>query len=326
MNWDNVQIGGLTATYATGEQSSANVYASGSDTAGQGVRILRGYPTVAALSVPSTSLADASQKVLYRFSVSAPAGTNGVSLYKFMFNVATTGDDDHGGGLTGYNFQISNLRLFAFTGSNFSGGAFSSDGQLNNGTTLAAADGNNDAVGQIKATTTDYAIYFNPVNNTSAVPEAVAIPAGQTYYFELRGDVSGADTGDVATIQLVGDSAWYGIGNTTNDALAPSAMAYDDAGFLPGAINYGFATTAPFVDASPHTGGGTGAVAGALHAAAPATGGHVDGAGPGNALIWSGNSTTTHSGASGTGGADWYNGFAVPGLPQSGAGSVTFTL
>src|SRR3989344_655447 len=203
VDYDNVNLNGSNPTYGVGSQSSNVVRTSSADTASAGVRVLRGYPTITALSVPSTSLADASQKVLYRFSVSAPAGTNGVSLYKFTFNVATSGDDEHGSGISGYDLQITNLRAFAFTGSNFSGAAFSSDGQMNNGTTLNSSDGNNDGFITRKATTSDRAIYFNPVDPTTALPEAVAIPAGQTYYFELRGDISGADAGDSATVQLM---------------------------------------------------------------------------------------------------------------------------
>ncbi len=303
-------------TYGVGVGSSQNVISTSGDTASAGVRIVRAYPTITNLSVPSNSLADASQKVLYRFSVSAPSGTNGVSLYKFVFGIATKADD---AGITGYDFTITNLRLYAFTSSNFSGGAYSADGQLNNGTTLFDTDGNNPgsaftptAGGQIlQATTSDYAIYFNPASPTSAVREAIHVPAGSTYYFELKGDVAGADSGDSATVQLMGDSGWVGQGGDTLNANSNN-------GFLSGnnARNYTFALAAPILDASSTV---TGAAAGA-------TGSNVDRSGIGNDFIWSGNSTTTHTGASGDSGPDWYNGFLVPGLPSSGAPAQTFSL
>lgn len=303
-----------SATYAVGVQSSTNVYASrtAGDTASAGVRIVRAYPTISVLSVPSTSLADAAQKVLYRFSVTPTSGANGVSLFKFTFNIATSGDESSN---TSPDFTIQSLRLYAFTGSNFSGGAFSSDGQLNNGTTFFSAEGGNDGVENDRATTTDYAIYFNPANptNTGANSrEAVNVPAGSTYYFELRGDVSGADSGDSATIQLMGDDRWHGFGT--------AAGVYDDGGFLAGSINYAFATTAPFLDdgsANLRSGGkNTGA-----------TGVHADDNQSGDDFIWSGNSTTTHSGGTDNiMGPDWYNGFVVPGLPSSGATAVTLSL
>ncbi len=308
IDWDNVNQNGLNATYGVGGQSSDNIYATGNDTASAGVRTVRAYPTVNVLSVPSTSLADATQKVLYRFSVSAPAGTNGVSLYKFTFGVATTGDD------SGIDFTITNLRFFGFTNSNFSGDCCSAQsGQLNNGSTLASSAGNNSGIDAVRATSTDFAIYFNPAAPTSAAPEAVAIPAGSTYYFELRGDVSGADAGDSASVVLQGDNSWHGVGNTSG-----GTMAYDDAGFLAGAINYSFATTAPILDSAAGPGSAGENVG--------ATGGNTSASGAGADFIWSGNSTTTHSGASGNSGPDWYNGFVVPGLPATGATAVTFTL
>lgn len=309
VDWDQVNLAGNSTTYAIGVQSTSFIYSSGSDTASNGVRVMRAYPTITVLSVPSSSLADGTSKVLYRFSLSAPAGDRGISLYKFTFNVATTGDEDHGGGISGYDFTIQNLKLYAFTGSNFSGDGFSSN-PVNNGV-FAEASGNNDGTDTApKATTTDLAIYFNPANTSGTVvqKEAIQVPAGSTYYFELRGDVNGADTGDSATVQLVGDRAWLASRTNSGDATA----AYDDTGFLAGAITYGFATSAPILDQFGQAG--------------PATGGHSDSMAAGSSFIWSGNSTTTHTGTAGNTGPDWYNGFQVPGLPQTGANSVTFTL
>ena len=314
VNYDNVSMAGNSLTYAVGLQSSSNIYVTSADTASAGVRVLRAYPTLSVISVPSTSLADATDKTLYRFSVSAPAGTNGVSLYKFVFNVATSGDD------SGYNdVTITSLKLFAFTSSGFSGGAFSSDGQLNNGSTLFSADSGSDGIGNAKATATDYAIYFNPVTTTSAVPEAINVPAGQTYYFELRGTVASADAGDSATVQLMGDSQWYGL-------CGGGGTGCIDTGFLAGSIDYSFATTAPFVD-THHDNLNTATVraGGTRVDTVTNTGGNNDAGGAGNDFIWSGNSTTTHSGTQ-TYGPDWYNGFSVPGLPASGATAVSFTL
>ncbi|MDO8500085.1 MAG: peptidoglycan-binding domain-containing protein [bacterium] len=306
---------GLGYTYAVGAGSSQNIESTSADTASAGVRVVRAYPTFSSIALPSNSLADSSQKVIYRYSVSAPAGTNGVSLYKFTFNIATKADDV---GIAGYDFTITNLRLYCYT-AQWTGGCYSADGQLNNGTTLFDVDGNNPssafspaAGGQVlQATTTDYAVYFNPAAPTSADPEAIHIPGGSTYYFELRGDVAGADAGDSATVQLMGDSGWVGQGGDTLNSAANS-------GFLSGndARKYVFALPAPILDASSTV---TGAAAGA-------SGGNVDRSGVGNDFIWSGNSTTTHSGAAGDSGPDWYNGFLVPGLPSTGAGGQSFSL
>ena len=111
----------------------------------------------------------------------------------------------------------------------------------------------------------------------------------------------------------MGDSSWYGIANTSG-----GTTAYDDAGFILGTINYGFATSAPILDEVVVGSGGGGAVA--------VGSGHNQAAGAGDDFIWSSNSTTTHSGASGNSGPDWYNGFVVSGLPASGATAVTLSL
>ena len=92
------------------------------------------------------------------------------------------------------------------------------------------------------------------------------MPSATVIYFELRGDVTGADAGDTATVSLEGDAASSGVGT-------PEA-----------------------VDFFPH-----------------------------DDFIWSGNSTTTHSGVQ-VGGADWANGHLVPGLPADGMSAQVFSL
>jgi hypothetical protein len=292
-------------TYAVGLSSSQNIVSTSASTAAAGVRVVRAYPTITKLSVPTNSGTDGTQKILYRFSVSAPAGTNGVSLYKFTFNIATSHVSD------GTDNKVTNLRLYAFTDSNFSQGAYSADGQLNNGGLFSEAG--NPAPGQ-RATTSDFAIYFNPANPTSADPEAILIPAGSTYYFQLRGDFNGFNqSGDSATVQLMGDNYWVGYGP------GPDTVGEDVAndGFLFGndARKYLWAAAAPDLNAST-TFAGEGVTG---------TKGNVDDTHAGVDFLWSGNSTTTHSGAADDSGPDWYNGFLVPGLSTTGAGAETFT-
>lgn len=298
---------GLGYTYAVGQGSSQNIESTSASTASAGVRVVRGYPTLTALSVPSNSLVNGTDKVLYRYSISAPAGTNGVSLYKVLFNIATTG--------IGNDLTITSLKLFAYTSSNFSGGAYSADGQLNNGTTLYTAQGNKTILN--RATTSDYAIHFNPAAPTSADAEAIHIPAGSTYYFELKGTVSGANsTGDSATVQLMGDPTWVDVNIGETDETVQGT------GFTAGTTNalvadYPFARPGGVIDAST-----------TMSAAVSGTNGNndLDGKYPGNDFIWSGNSTSTHTGATGDGGPDWYNGFLVPGLPSSGATAQSFSF
>ncbi len=302
INWDSVSMGGNNATYAVGLQSSSNIYASGSDTAASGMRVMRAYPTVStSYTLPSGTLNNGTN-VLYRFSVSAPSGTLGVSLYKVTFNIATSTPK-------GDSTPIANLALFAFSGSDFqTGPKFSSSGQLNNGTTMFSADNGMDGLDSGKATTSDFAIYFNPVSDTSADPEAIAVSAGETIYFEFRGNASGVVSGSTVSTVLEGDKSFFGIANTSGGTIA-----YSDAGFLAGSIDYGFATAAPKLD-NPDVSAGAGST-GVLVAATQTW---TDDPGAGDNFIWSGNSTTTHSGAADDSGPDWHNGFVVPGLPASG--------
>ena len=263
VDWDQVNLDGKPATYGIGEQSDAVIYASGEDTQSGGVRMFRAFPTLSALPVPSNSLADASQKTLYRFAASAPAGTNGVSLYKFVFNVATTGDDG-----TANDFSITNLRQYAFVNSSFSGDAYGTNPINSGGLAGGIPEGGGVCSGGPTGLTcsTDFALYFNPANPVSATPEAIHMPSATVIYFELRGDVTGADAGDTATVSLEGDAASSGV-------CTPEA-----------------------VDFFPH-----------------------------DDFIWSGNSTTTHSGVQ-VGGADWANGHLVPGLPADGMSAQVFSL
>ncbi|MBI2639346.1 MAG: peptidoglycan-binding protein [Candidatus Sungbacteria bacterium] len=298
---------GLGYTYAVGQGSSQNIESTSASTASAGVRVVRGYPTLTALSVPSNALVNGTDKVLYRFSVASPAGTNGVSLYKFLFNIATTG--------IGNDLTVTSLKLFAYTSSGFSGGAYSADGQLNSGTTLFTVQGNKTALN--RSTTSDFAIHFNPAAPTSADPEAIHIPAGSTYYFELKGTVSGANSsGDSATVQLMGDPTWVDIN------IGETSETVQDTGFTAGTTNalvadYPFARPGGVIDAST-----------TMSAAVSGTNGNndLDAKYPGNDFIWSGNSTSTHTGATGDGGPDWYNGFLVPGLPSSGATAQSFSF
>lgn len=258
VDWDQVNVNGVSATYGLGQQSSSYIYAEGSDTQSAGVIVYRANPIIATLPIPSNSLADATQKTLYRFSISAPAGTNGVSLYKFVFNIATTSDEG-----TTNDFFISNLHQYAYTNSSFSGDAYASNPINSGGLSRAIPDGPGGwcGVGPPGLTCSlDYAFYFNPVNPTSSVPEAINVPAGMTYYFEFKGDVTGADSGDSAAIQLLGDATF----NKLNTPQTVDLAAEND-------------------------------------------------------FVWSGNSTTTHSGVAGASGADWTNGYLVPGLPSQGA-------
>lgn len=274
---DNTNSG----SYAIGSQSSANVYTarSDTDTASGGVRIVRAYPTAnTAYTPPTTTLGDG-EKTLYRFSITAPAGTNGVSLYKFSFNVATTN----------LNLNVTSLRVFGYNDSSFSQPAYGVDGQLNNASTFYSADNGNDGVESVKATTSDYYIYFNPVTNTSATQEAIVVPAGTTRYFELKGTIAGSGSGRSVTSKLLGDTAF--VDRATADDITLST--------------YGFANSADGVDVG---------TIGAANKNGFLTNN--------NRFVWSDNATTTV----GVGNKDWFNGAFVPGLPSGGGNSQSLSL
>ena len=231
---DNTNSG----TYAVGVESSTNVYAArgDSDTASGGVRITRAYPTVnTSFTLPNTTLTDG-EKSLYRFSVTAPAGTNGVALYKFGFNVATTN----------LNLNVTSFRVFGYSDSSFSQSAYGVDGQLNSGSTFYTTDNGRDAISAVKSTTSDYYIYFNPGAPTSATQEAITVPAGATRYFELKGTVAGTGATRSVNTRLLGDTTFVDHATTDDFTLATygfarSADGVDFGVFIEGGSN-GFVT------------------------------------------------------------------------------------
>jgi hypothetical protein len=157
---------------ATGNNSGLTIYATGS-TSVAGVRLERTYPTVALVSLGSTGAADGK---LIRFSVTANAAGS-VGVEQFAFSIASS---------TGVT--VNNILLYAYTDSGFSTPVSSAaSGQLNSTATTASAS---------TKITTD--------NVTGGV---LQIPAGQTYYFELRASVAGVQTGSSITTTLLGDSS-----------------------------------------------------------------------------------------------------------------------
>ncbi len=287
VDWDaDGGDGSGAGTYGVGQESSTNVRVArgGSDTASAGVRIFRGVPTLAKLSAPAGTIIDTEMK-LYRFSVSAPSGSNGVSLYKFTFQVSTSGS-----GATGA-FAVKSPKVFAFTDSAFSQPAYSSAGQLNNGSTLAPSEWPFDAYGntfghmKTAESADEFPAYFNPSSPTSAQPEVILIPAGETRYFEFRGTVSGSGATSSVSVRLLGDE-FYNSG--TSVEATPKDLFYSTSSPL-----YDFATSAPVIDFND---------------------------GDSN-FVWSGNSTTSvnrfHH--------DWVNGFVLSGLPAAGMDSQTFS-
>ncbi|MDP2696202.1 MAG: hypothetical protein Q8O87_03050 [bacterium] len=176
------------------------------DTRSSGVRIFKSIPTLARLSVPSLGLVNGSDRILYRFSVTAPS-TGSVGLYKFTFGISTTTS-----GVTSY--VVNAFSVHGYSDSAFSQAAYGNNGRLNSATAgynVAVQDGQNSVV----------EIYFDPITQ-SGTNEAIQVPAGQTRYFELMGTIANSSaTSSTLTVDLRGDEI-YNVRDTGETTSAAS--------------------------------------------------------------------------------------------------------
>lgn len=204
-----------TSTKGIGQSSGTSINpANGTDTAGQGVRLVKSYPTFTRLSVPSNTLANG-QMSLYRFSVSAdPAGD--IGLYKMTFRVSSTtvattslfslyGYSDSGLSVKAYNNNPLNANDVDCVGSE------SLKNTANATCVSVGASAHTGTAAANRASSSNVVIYFDPVNNSATVParEAINVPAGTTRYFDFVGTVSGSVAGDSISTALVGDAAYH---------------------------------------------------------------------------------------------------------------------
>lgn len=275
-----------------GLSSGTSVGSAGSDTSANGARLAKAVPTVTKLSVPSNTFTQTSSgKSLYRFSVSAPAGTNGVSLYKFTFNIATTSTNvvelaDGGTPPTFVNdFGVTNIRVICYSDAYVTPACGNTNGLLNQ-FGLAIADGTNVDFDDTVISTdpdVDVSVLFNPTATSGATPESIRIPAGSTYYFDLLGDIANATTTASISTKMFGDAQFAAL---NNDAGGNGGNGDDADNWTTG--RYVFATTAANVDAWDD-----------------------------DDFIWSGNSTNTSQSINDY---DWFNGYLVPGLNNTDTG------
>lgn len=170
---DVVKIDPLNAE-ASGASSGTTISAATASGSVAGIRLFKSFPTLALDTLATTGVADGR---LMRFKITANAA-NPVGIFHFEFKISTT---------TGVT--VTTVGLYAYSDSSYSS---SISGQ---GTS-----------GQIGSSTTAHisgdAFAIEPATN------AVVIPAGQTRYFELRGTITGVDTGDSVVTTLLGDSAY----------------------------------------------------------------------------------------------------------------------
>lgn len=305
-----------------GMSSGVAVGSGGSDSAANGTRIAKAIPTVTKVALSSTKFSNTTGQSLYRFKVAAPAGANnGVSLYKFSFNVSTSTSsvvelpDSVDGGSTDptfiNDFMVTNFKLYCYSDANFSipsCGSWDNSGLLNQGG-FAVANG---AAGNVDPTATstdnadivngpdpdqDFDVYFNPADSAQgSTQEAIRVPSGETRYFLLKADVTGASSSPSISLKMNGDATLAGLNDSADSMEAGSdPLDYTTDGDSWNTGRYVFATTSANVDAWDD-----------------------------DQFIWSGNSTNTTQSVNDY---DWFNGFLVPGLSNSDVGdSETLTL
>lgn len=164
----------------TGVSSGGTINASSTAASNvAGVRVFNSYPTLALGTLPSGSGADGR---LMHFSVTANAA-GPVGIQRITFSLATTVS------------TVSNVGLYAYTGSDYSTGAISgqgNSGQIGSNITLTYPSGTGTTV----------------IATSSPTTSPVQVPAGTTYYFELRGSVTGGGTTGSVVTTLLGDAAY----------------------------------------------------------------------------------------------------------------------
>jgi len=297
---------GAQGAKAVGLSSGQNIYPGtagtvNTDTASNGARVVKAIPTITKLST-SGKFTNTSDQTLFRFKIEAPAGTNGVSLYKFHFTLSTTTTavTDYGGSgeVDEQTFRATNIRAFCYSDSGFSQGSCgSSTGQLNQFGLLVADGAAANVDFSDPADTTDadadFDVFFNPTATSGATPEAIRVSAGDTRYFELKANVVGASSTPNISTKLHGDAAWIAVSaNPDNAKLTVSNSDYGSPGAVDSGESY-FTAVASMVSGSVGT----------------TTSLNYEGD-----FVWSDNATNSTQGINSY---SWINGFLLPGLPTS---------
>jgi hypothetical protein len=261
------------ATKGTGVSSGTSVQrTSGSNTASAGVRVVKSYPTLALVDLPTTKLVSG-RPDLFRFKITAaPEGDVGIA--KFTFRIATSS-------ATYQVDMVDNVNIYAFTDSTYSTVA---TGVQTDG---AISSTNLDLSTKWGSSSTDIELW---AENSSSASTTVVVPAGQTRYFAIRGDVTTAGTQFSVSTQLQGDAKFV------------SNLA-----------------------ATPYRGNIASPVASSTYLASST---YVGGTTVGdNDFVWRPFSTTTAINAAG--GAltdlDYANGYGVPGLPNNNTNAQILT-
>ncbi len=172
----------------SGASSGATINTSAS-TSVPGVRIVKSFPIVSQLSLPTSGLFAGSNASLFRFSISAsPSGSVGI-LGVNQVRLAI-------GGVT-----LSNPRVSVYSDPSFSIPVPVAPNAYQN---VSASSG----------------YLFATLNNGGIIE----IPAGATYYFQVSGDLSNLTTGASIIASLPGDTTPVGLYSYSNN---PSNITYN---------------------------------------------------------------------------------------------------
>lgn len=188
VDWDGDNRG-LNGTYGTGVSSGTTITPTGSDTASNGVRVFKSYPTFEKVNI-SSALINGEQAVL-RWKVTANSAGD-ISVTKFTLRIATT------------SARADSLQVYAFSDAAFSVPAYNainSTGQLmlNVGNFAGTAVPWRDSTTDLEAV----------VQDSAGATSTMQIPAGAIRYFEARVTMTEVDaTGDSISTQLQGDAAY----------------------------------------------------------------------------------------------------------------------
>lgn len=181
----SVDYDGAAGVVGTGLSSGASINTFGQDSESNGVRLVKAVPIFTKLNASGVS-SDKNNKILYRFKIFSPGGTNGISLFRttFDFSFLTPGG------------KINNLAIHCFSDENFT---TPSCGSVGDGSLVTRAPFNIDPSGPFIL---PFFFYSKVVDSA----KAIEIPPGVTRYFELRGDISQSLGGVV--IKMLGDASW----------------------------------------------------------------------------------------------------------------------
>ncbi|MCK5021668.1 MAG: peptidoglycan-binding protein [Candidatus Pacebacteria bacterium] len=210
----NYNGGDLDGTQGVGDQSGTTISStSATSSTFDGVRVFKAHPEFAKISL-SDSLTSGTT-ILYKFSVTAndaDGSSEGIGLYKFTLNLATSSDNAATGSTT-----VTAAKVYAYSDSSFSN------------TIDSSADGTAYTNGQIVDEVSNLAGTTTGADNELVLNSPIQIPAGETYYFKVIGTTSivsgtGTDANNWVKAYITGDSAYH-VGSAN---LMDAAATVDD--------------------------------------------------------------------------------------------------